>query len=156
MAKRDIELYDYIDDHDAERAASLLLSPTSKKLTQCLNGYRAATSSKKKRRRTALLAALSLIENEIGSDEYLRALNYMTDGTDLTSGDVDAEFAKDLATFFKSDDKGKKIMREVLDALKKKAESTEEIKIYRKFEVRMAFIEHKPKVDLPFKIIWDS
>lgn len=154
MAKRNIELYHRIDDHDAERAAALLLSPTSKKLTQCLNGYRAALTSKKHRRRTALLAALCLIENEIGTEELLRAINFMTDGDDITSGEVNIEFAKDLAAYFKTNTTGTSIMREVLSALKRKAESTEEIKIYRKFEIRMTFLEHKPKADVPFNIIW--
>jgi hypothetical protein len=53
MAKNTLELYDYIDDHDAERATSLLLNPNLKKLAQCLNGYDRATSAKKRRRRTA-------------------------------------------------------------------------------------------------------
>ena len=66
MAKNTLELYDYIDDHDAERATSLLLNPNDKKLAQCLNGYDRATSTKKRRRRTALLAALCLIDQEIG------------------------------------------------------------------------------------------
>ena len=118
MAKRNIELWDVIDDHDADRASSLLKTPTTKKLTQCLNGYRAATREKKRRRRTALLCALSLIEREIGTDELLRAINFMTgDEADLdTNGEVDIEFAKDLALVLKADARGQGMMKRIVES----------------------------------------
>lgn len=154
MEKRRIELYHYIDSHDAERAASLLTSPTSKKLTQCLNGYRAANGDKKKRRRTALLAALSLIENEIGTDEILRAINFMTSDNDLTKGEVDIEFAKDLASVMKSDNRSQSIMKDIIKNIQGSTGDIDDVKIRRKFEVRLAILEHKPKADVPFIISW--
>lgn len=153
MAKRSIELWDRIDDHDAERAASLLKNPTSKKLTQCLNGYRAASNDKKVRRRTALLCALCLIENEIGIDEILRAIDYLTEDKGLTHGEVNEEFAKDLAAVMKTDVRGKYIMNQIIQSLKG-GDSIEDIKLLKKFEVRMAILQHKSKIDLPFSIIW--
>lgn len=154
MEKRKIELYNYIDSHDAERAASLLTNPTSKKLTQCLNGYRAANGDKKKRRRTALLAALSLIENEIGTDEILRAINFMTSDDNLTKGEVDIEFAKDLASVMKSDNRSQSIMKDIIENIEGSTGDIDDVKIRRKFEVRLAILEHKPKADVPFIISW--
>lgn len=153
MVKRHIELWDSIDGHDAERAASLLANPTSKKLTQCLNGYRAATSTKKRRRRTALLCAICLIENEIGTSEILRAINFMTEGTDLTGGEVDEEFAKELAAVIKTDDRGKAIMRQIVKSISA-GNSIEDVKLVKKFEIRISILDHKPKADLPFSIQW--
>lgn len=156
MAKRNIELWDTIEDHDAERAASLLNSPTSKKLTQCLNGYRAATREKKRRRRTALLCALCLIEREIGRDEILRAINFMTgDEADLaTNGEVDEEFVNDLALVLKADARGKRFMGQIVQSLKSTAHTDDELKNARKFEVRLAIEGHKPRPDVPFTISW--
>lgn len=153
MAKRSIRLWDSIDDHDAERAAALLKKPTSKKLTQCLNGYRAASKDKKIRRRTAILCALCLIDNEIGTDEILRAIDTLTEENVLTHGEVNEEFAKDLAAVMKTDVRGKYIMNQIIQSLKV-GDSIEDIKLLKKFEVRMAILQHKPKVDLPFSIIW--
>ena len=156
MAKRNIELWDVIDDHDADRASSLLKTPTTKKLTQCLNGYRAATKEKKRRRRTALLCALSLIEREIGTDELLRAINFMTgDEADLdTNGEVDTEFAKDLALVLKADARGQGMMKRIVESLKHEAATDDELKNARKFEVRLSIEGHKPRPDVPFTISW--
>lgn len=153
MEKRSIRLWDRIDDHDAERAASLLKNPTSKKLTQCLNGYRAASKDKKIRRRTAILCALCLIDNEIGTDEILRAIDTLTEENVLIHGEVNEEFAKDLAAVMKTDHNGKTIMRQIISSLEG-GDSIDDIKLLKKFEVRMAILDHKPKADLPFSIAW--
>lgn len=153
MAKNTLELYDYIDDHDAERATSLLLIPTPKKLAQCLNGYDRATSAKKRRRRTALLAALCLIDQEIGVDAVGRAIEHLCDTSRID--EVNEESVNDFIAYMKMDSKGQKIMREVVQKLTNTAFGEEQMKTARKYEVRLSFIEHKPKTEVPFRIIWD-
>lgn len=159
MAKNTLELYDYIDDHDAERATSLLLNPNDRKLSQCLNGYDRATSYKQRRRRTALLAALCLAydPNDQASSLSLgsigRAINRLCDTSQID--EVNDESVADFIAYMKTDPKGQKIMREVVDKLKSMSNDTDELKVYRKYEVRLTFLQHKPKADVPFKIIWD-
>lgn len=153
MAKNTLELYDYIDDHDAERATSLLLNPNLKKLAQCLNGYDRATSAKKRRRRTALLAALCLIDQEIGVDAVGHAIERLCDTSRID--EVNEESVKDFIAYMKMDTNGKKIMREVVDKLSNTAVGEDQMKTARKYEVRLGFIEHKPKTEVPFRIIWD-
>ena len=153
MAKNTLELYSYIDDHDAERATSLLLNPNDKKLAQCLNGYDRATSTKKRRRRTALLAALCLIDQEIGVDAVGHAIERLCDTSMID--EVNEESVSDFIAYMKMDAKGQKIMREVVDKLSNTAVGEEQMNTARKYEVRLGFIEHKPKSEVPFKIIWD-
>lgn len=153
MAKNTLELYDRIDDHDAERATSLLLNPNDKKLSQCLNGYDRATSAKKRRRRTALLAALCLIDQEIGVWSVGRAIEHLCDTSSIN--EVNEESIKDFIAYMKMDPKGQKIMREVVQKLTNTAVGEDQMKTARKYEVRLGFIEHKPKTEVPFRIIWD-
>lgn len=153
MAKNILELYDYIDDHDAERATSLLLNPNSKKLAQCLNGYDRATSTKKRRRRTALLAALCLIDQEIGVEAVGHAIEHLCDTSRID--EVNEESVNDFIAYMKMDHKGQKIMREVVQKLSNTAVGEEQMKTARKYEVRLGFIEHKPKTEVSFRIIWD-
>ena len=153
MAKNTLELYDYIDDHDAERATSLLLNPNDKKLAQCLNGYDRATSTKKRRRRTALLAALCLIDQEIGVNSVGHAIERLCDTSRID--ELNEETIKDFIAYMKMDKNGQKIMREVVQKLTNTAVGEIQMKIARKYEVRLGFIEHKPKTEVPFRIIWD-
>lgn len=153
MAKNTLELYDYIDDHDAERATSLLLNPNDKKLAQCLNGYDRATSTKKRRRRTALLAALCLIDQEIGVPSVGHAIERLCDTSRID--ELNEDTIKDFIAYMKMDKNGQKIMREVVQKLTNTAVGEIQMKIARKYEVRLGFIEHKPKTEVPFRIIWD-
>lgn len=152
MAKNKLSLWDQIDDHDAERACSLLQNPNDRKLSQALNGYDRATDTKKRRRRTALLCALTLIEGEIGISSIIRAVNRLCD-TDGIS-EVNEESMRDLVAYMKTDEKGKKIMRQIVNCLSNTANDMDSEKLARKFEMRMNFIEHKPKTDIPFEIHW--
>ena len=77
----------------------------------------------------------------------------MTEGTDLTQGEVNEEFAKDLAAVIKSDNIGKSIMHKIIREINDGG-SFDNIKIRKKFEVRMAILDRKPKADLPFSINW--
>lgn len=152
MAKNKLSLWDQIDDHDAERACSLLQNPNDKKLSQALNGYDRATNEKKRRRRTALLCALTLIEGEIGIGSIIRAVNRLCDTDGIA--EVNEESMRDLVAFMKTDTKGQRIMRQIVTKLSRMANGMDEEKLARKFEMRMNFIEHKPKTDIPFEINW--
>lgn len=152
MAKNKLSLWDQIDDHDAERACSLLQNPNDRKLSQALNGYDRATDKKKRRRRTALLCALTLIEGEIGISSIIRAVNRLCDTDGIA--EVNEESMRDLVAYMKTDDKGKKIMRQIVNCLSNTANDMDSEKLARKFEMRMNFIEHKPKTDIPFEIHW--
>ena len=152
MAKNKLSLWDQIDDHDAERACSLLQNPNDKKLSQALNGYDRATSEKKRRRRTALLCALTLIEGEIGIGSIIRAVKRLCDTDGIA--EVNEESMRDLVSYMKTDNKGQRIMRQIVTKLSNMANGMEEEKLARKFEMRMNFIEHKPKTDIPFVINW--
>jgi hypothetical protein len=152
MAKNKLSLWDQIDDHDAERACSLLQNPNDKKLSQALNGYDRATDKKKRRRRTALLCALTLIEGEIGISSIIRAVNRLCDTDGIA--EVNEDSMRDLVAYMKTDEKGKKIMRQIVNCLSNTANDMDSEKLARKFEMRMNFIEHKPKTDIPFEIHW--
>ena len=152
MAKNKLSLWDQIDDHDAERACSLLQNPNDKKLSQALNGYDRATYEKKRRRRTALLCALTLIEGEIGIGSIIRAVNRLCDTDGIA--EVNEESMRDLVAYMKTDIKGQRIMRQIVTKLSRTANGMEQEKLARKFEMRMNFIEHKPKTDIPFEINW--
>lgn len=152
MAKNKLSLRYQIDDHDAERACSLLQNPNDRKLSQALNGYDRATREKKCRRRTALLCALTLIEGEIGISSIIRAVNRLCDTDGIA--EVNEESMRDLVAYMKTDDKGKKIMRQIVNCLSNTANDMDSEKLARKFEMRMNFIEHKPKTDIPFEIHW--
>lgn len=147
-----IELWDMIDDHDAERACSLLKQPNDRKLTQALNGYDRATGAKQRRRRTALLCALCLIDGEIGIQSIIRAVNRLCDTRGIDT--VDEKSIADFVSYMKMDSKAKEIMREIVDKLDSMSSDMESQKLARKFEVRMNFIEHKPKSYVPFKVHW--
>ena len=152
MAKNKLSLWDQIDDHDAERACSLLQNPNDRKLSQALNGYDRATSEKKRRRRTALLCALTLIDGEIGIGSIIRAVNRLCDTDGIA--EVNEESMRDLVAYMKTDIKGQRIMRQIVTKLSRTANGMEQEKLARKFEMRMNFIEHKPKTDIPFEINW--
>lgn len=152
MAKNKLSLWDQIDDHDAERACSLLQNPNDKKLSQALNGYDRATYEKKRRRRTALLCALTLIDGEIGIGSIIRAVNRLCDTDGIA--EVNEESMRDLVAYMKTDIKGQRIMRQIVTKLSRTANGMEQEKLARKFEMRMNFIEHKPKTDIPFEINW--
>jgi hypothetical protein len=147
-----LELWDTIDDHDAERACSLLQQPNDRKLTQALNGYDRATNVKKRRRRTALLCALCLIDGEIGIQSIIRAVNRLCDTNGIN--EVNEETMKDFVAYMKMDSKAKEIMREIVNKLSNMSSDMESQKLARKFEVRMNFLEHKPKTDIPFQVNW--
>ena len=61
---------------------------------------------------------------------------------------------RDLVAFMKTDIKGQTIMRQIVTKLSRTANGMEQEKLARKFEMRMNFIEHKPKTDIPFEINW--
>ena len=147
-----IELLDTIDDHDAERACSLLQQPNDRKLSQALNGYDRATGTKQRRRRTALLCALCLIDGEIGLQSIIRAMNRLCDTSGIDT--VDEKSIADFVAYMKMDSKAKEIMRQIVDKLDSISTDMESKKLARKFEVRMNFIEHKPKTDIPFQVNW--
>lgn len=147
-----IELWDTIDDHDAERACSLLQQPNDRKLSQALNGYDRATGTKQRRRRTALLCALCLIDGEIGLQSIIRAMNRLCDTSGIDT--VDEKSIADFVAYMKMDSKAKEIMRQIVDKLDSISTDMESKKLARKFEVRMNFIEHKPKSDIPFQVNW--
>lgn len=152
MAKNKLSLWDQIDDHDAERACSLLQNPNDRKLTQALNGYDRATNEKKRRRRTALLCALTLIDGEIGISSIIRAVNRLCDTDGIA--EVNEESIRDLVAYMKTDKIGQRMMRQIVNKLSNMAYGMDEEKLSRKFEMRMNFIEHKPKTDIPFEIHW--
>jgi hypothetical protein len=147
-----IELWDTIDDHDAERACSLLQQPNDRKLSQALNGYDRATGTKQRRRRTALLCALCLIDGEIGLQSIIRAMNRLCDTSGIDT--VDEKSIADFVAYMKMDRKAKEIMRQIVDKLDRISTDMESKKLARKFEVRMNFLEHKPKTDIPFQVNW--
>ena len=147
-----IELWDTIDDHDAERACSLLQQPNDRKLSQALNGYDRATGTKQRRRRTALLCALCLIDGEIGLQSIIRAMNRLCDTSGIDT--VDEKSIADFVAYMKMDSKAKEIMRQIVDKLDRISTDMESKKLARKFEVRMNFLEHKPKTDIPFQVNW--
>lgn len=154
MEKNRLELWDRIDDHDAERACSLLKNPNDRKLNQALNGYDRATFEKKRRRRTALLCALCLIDGEIGISSIVTAVNRLCDTHGIS--EVNDESVQDLVNFMKADSQAQKIMKQIVNKLTSMSDDsdTEQKKLIRKFEMRMAFNEHKPKTDIPFEINW--
>ena len=152
MAKNTLELWDQIDDHDAERACSLLQNPNDKKLSQALNGYDRATNEKKRRRRTALLCALTLIEGEIGISSIIRAVNRLCDTNGID--EVNEESMRDLVAYMKTDKVGQRIMLQIVTKLSRMANGIDEEKLARKFEMRMSIIKHKSKTDIPFVINW--
>lgn len=154
MEKNRIELWDRIDDHDAERACSLLKNPNDRKLIQALNGYDRATFEKKRRRRTALLCALCLIDGEIGISSIVTAVNRLCDTRGIS--EVNVESVQDLVNFMKADNQAQKIMKQIVNKLTSISDDgdTEQKKLVRKFEMRMAFNEHKSNADIPFSIHW--
>ena len=152
MAKNTLELWDQIDDHDAERACSLLQNPNDKKLSQALNGYDRATNEKKRRRRTALLCALTLIEGEIGISSIIRAVNRLCDTNGID--EVNEESMRDLVAYMKTDKVGQRIMLQIVTKLSRMANGIDEEKLARKFVMRMSIIKHKSKTDIPFVINW--
>lgn len=154
MEKNRLELWDRIDDHDAERACSLLKNPNDRKLNQALNGYDRATFEKKRRRRTALLCALCLIDGEIGISSIVTAVNRLCDTHGIS--EVNDESVQDLVNFMKADSQAQKIMKQIVNKLTSMSDDsdTEQKKLIRKFEMRMAFNEHKSNADIPFSIHW--
>ena len=67
---------------------------------------------------------------------------------------VDEKSIADFVAYMKMDSKAKEIMRQIVDKLDSISTDMESKKLARKFEVRMNFLEHKPKADVPFQVNW--
>ena len=67
---------------------------------------------------------------------------------------VDEKSIADFVAYMKMDSKAKEIMRQIVDKLDRISTDMESKKLARKFEVRMNFLEHKPKTDIPFQVNW--
>ena len=118
------------------------------------SSLRALSDRRRDRDKLYLLCALCLIDGEIGISSIVTAVNRLCDTRGIS--EVNVESVQDLVNFMKADSQAQKIMKQIVNKLTSISDDgdTEQKKLVRKFEMRMAFNERKSNADIPFSIHW--